>query len=144
MKMLAKLFLSFALLGSLLFIAACEDTKVQSTDEGPSPLDVDVNVESNNLLLRAAPQQTVVDLDWDAVSGAVDYEVTRQLQEDDSEEIIAYTEGATEFSFATSAGQTYLVRVAALNQNDLVIKLSKVLTVSTGSANAIQKSDEGL
>lgn len=142
MKMLAKLFLSFALVGSLLFINACEDTQVQSTDEGPSALDV--NVDTETLLLKAAPQQTQVDLDWDAVSGAVDYEVTRQLQEDDSEEIIAYTEGATEFSFSTSAGQTYLVRVAALNQNDVIIKLSKVLTVSTGSANAIQKSDEGL
>lgn len=128
----------------LVFLNACEDTKVQSIDKGPSTFDVNVNIEADNLLLRAALKPTVVDLDWDAVSGAVDYQVTRELQEADSTEIIEFTNGATKFSFASTAGQTYFVTVAAIDSNNIIIKQSKVITVQTTEPDVFLKSDEGL
>jgi len=153
MKLLVNLFFSFTLLASLLLISACEKKEVQSfEDKGPAPIDVDIIAEEKReidetgatlLQLRAAPTQTLVELDWDEVTDAVDYRVTRQLQQNGSNEIVEFTNGVTQFSFATSVGQTYLVEVAAINQNDEATKISKVLTVKTGSANAIQTSDIG-
>lgn len=140
--LLIKVFLRTSLAIGIIFISACFDTDTQSIDQGPSALDVDVNVEAGTLMLRASPKISSVELDWDEVEGAVDYQVSYKLNNES--ETLTLTDGASHFTFSAIEASTYYVSVAALNGNLQTLSKSKVIKIVTGSSAALNKSDVGL
>jgi hypothetical protein len=146
MKACVKLILVCVLGSGLIFLSACDfSQKKNSSDEGPGPLDVDVIIDEGvpvGVQLRAAPTVNSVSLNWDAISNAVDYEVSRQQVGED--EIIESTAGATHFSFAAQSDSTYKIWVAALDSSGRMINKSKLITVKTASPEALKFSDAGL
>lgn len=149
MKFFIKFVYIFTLGFGLIFLNACfdnESANKQSFDEGPESLDVNVEVDNegvpSDLKLRAAPQINSVNLDWDPVSNALDYRVSRQIEGGDA--IVTLTGGSTSFSFDAQEGSTYTVSVAATDATGQVISMSKLITVKTSTSDALKMSDEGL
>lgn len=149
MKQLIKIPFYTALIFGVLSLNACleSDRDNASMDAGPTPSvqipETEPGELPKNMTLRAAPTLNSVELEWNAVEGAVDYQVSRELQDSSNGAIEILTGGARNFSFSTSGKETYKVWITAINDQGAFLGLSKIVKVISADPDAVLLSDQG-